>query len=246
MKRKFFLKLLIIFFICIIASTSSALAKKEDLEDTDGNGFSAKEFRELREKAYEVYDTNDEKKKQEFIQSLTDAEINVLTNPTANMLNGGAIDGKYSKMSDWIMTEWKRRADEYGIEYDDSDDSKYSGGMVKYYEPDKKTPTSSSSSIDDAINDANDFVKQAESDIGIVEESSLQKFSNSFYNIFLIVGTAIAVIVGIVIGITYMLGSIEEKADIKEMLIPYAVGCTVIFGAFGIWKMVIEIMNNIL
>ena len=42
-----------------------------------------------------------------------------------------------------------------------------------------------------------------------------------------------------------MTQSVEEQAKVKETLIIYAVGCIVTFGAFGIWKMVIEIMKQV-
>lgn len=42
-----------------------------------------------------------------------------------------------------------------------------------------------------------------------------------------------------------MLGGIEEQAKIKETLIPYIVGCIVIFGAFGIWKLAVSIMTEV-
>ena len=42
-----------------------------------------------------------------------------------------------------------------------------------------------------------------------------------------------------------MLGSVEEKADIKGLLIPYIVGCIIIFGAFAIWKLVVDILQGI-
>ena len=42
-----------------------------------------------------------------------------------------------------------------------------------------------------------------------------------------------------------MTGSVAEKAQVKETLIPYVAGCVVIFGAFGIWKLIIEIMKAV-
>ena len=42
-----------------------------------------------------------------------------------------------------------------------------------------------------------------------------------------------------------MLGSIEEKAQVKEALIPFIIGCIVVFGAFGIWKIVTQIGSMI-
>ena len=38
--------------------------------------------------------------------------------------------------------------------------------------------------------------------------------------------------------------SVEEKANIKEVLVPYVVGCIVIFGAFAIWKLIVTILGN--
>ena len=41
-------------------------------------------------------------------------------------------------------------------------------------------------------------------------------------------------IVGVVLGIQFITGSVEAKSKVKESLIPYFTGCVVIFGAFGI------------
>ena len=42
-----------------------------------------------------------------------------------------------------------------------------------------------------------------------------------------------------------MISSAEEKAEVKKMLIPYIVGCIVVFGGFGIWKLVVNILQGI-
>ena len=52
-----------------------------------------------------------------------------------------------------------------------------------------------------------------------------------------------AVIIGMVIGIQFMTASVEEKAKIKESLVPYVVGCVVVFGAFGIWKLAVTVLS---
>ena len=36
----------------------------------------------------------------------------------------------------------------------------------------------------------------------------------------------------------------DGKAELKERLVPYVVGCVVIFGAFGIWKIVMIFINT--
>ena len=42
-----------------------------------------------------------------------------------------------------------------------------------------------------------------------------------------------------------MVGSVDQKAKVKDSLNPYIVGCIVIFGAFGIWKIVLTILENV-
>lgn len=51
--------------------------------------------------------------------------------------------------------------------------------------------------------------------------------------------------VGTIIGIQFMLASAEDKAKVKEALVPYVVGCFVIFGAFTIWSTVVNIGQDI-
>lgn len=45
------------------------------------------------------------------------------------------------------------------------------------------------------------------------------------------IGTIVAVAILIVIGIKYMMGSAEEKAEYKKVMIPYIIGAVLIFAA---------------
>lgn len=45
------------------------------------------------------------------------------------------------------------------------------------------------------------------------------------------VGVLIAVVILLILGIKYMVGSAEEKADYKKSMIPYLVGAVLIFAA---------------
>lgn len=68
--------------------------------------------------------------------------------------------------------------------------------------------------------------------------------SNTIYSILLAIGIVIAVIVGLLLGMKFITGGIEEKAEVKAMLVPYIVGCVVLFGAFTIWKIVVDILQS--
>ena len=75
--------------------------------------------------------------------------------------------------------------------------------------------------------------------------NAIRSSASSMFNILFAVGVAITVIVGGILGIQFMIASAEDKAKIKEALIPYIVGCVVIYGAFGIWKLVITILGGV-
>lgn len=77
-----------------------------------------------------------------------------------------------------------------------------------------------------------------------IKQDNLQKMSNTLYNILLVTGILIALIVGMILGIKFIMGGIEEKAEIKTMIIPYIVGCVVVFGVFTIWKIVVDILQS--
>lgn len=117
-----------------------------------------------------------------------------------------------------------------------------------YSLPEKASSDKDSQTLDDMIGDADSFVSKADTDDanpGVISAESLQNFSKSIYNILLTFGIIVAVLAGMIIGIRFMLGGAEEKANIKEILVPYVVGCVVVFGAFAIWKIVVTILSQI-
>ena len=93
--------------------------------------------------------------------------------------------------------------------------------------------------------DAQKFLNASEGENIGVETNTLKEASDSIYNLLSSIGMIISVVVGIVLGITFMMASAEDKAIVKEALIPYIVGCVVVFGAFGIWKIVINTFSGI-
>lgn len=59
------------------------------------------------------------------------------------------------------------------------------------------------------------------------------------------VGSVVSVITLVVIGIKYMLGSIEEKAKYKETMIPYIIGCVLVFATSNIASILYNIGINL-
>jgi type IV secretory pathway VirB2 component (pilin) len=77
----------------------------------------------------------------------------------------------------------------------------------------------------------------------LINKTTLNEASSTVYNILLAIGTTTAIVIGIVLGIQFMIGGAEEQAKVKESLIPYVVGCVIVFGAFGIWALVVNVMK---
>lgn len=99
------------------------------------------------------------------------------------------------------------------------------------------------SQLGDIVTGAQDFIEKGDPDKAIGEES-IKKMSDILYNVLLVIAVLVAVGIGIYIGIQFMTGGIEQKAKIKETLIPYIAGCIVVFGAFTIWKLVVTILQS--
>lgn len=94
------------------------------------------------------------------------------------------------------------------------------------------------------VDDADNFLKSAGNSI-TVDKAQLTSASDEIYNTLTSIGMIVAVIVGMILGITYMMTGAVDKAKVKESIMPYLLGCIVIFGAFGIWKLVINVMNGV-
>ena len=107
-----------------------------------------------------------------------------------------------------------------------------------------KQDYSSDTSLSDVISGGDSFIDAGKDGSAKIDKGSLQNASSSIYNILLICRVIIAVLIGSIMGIKFMIGSVEEKAEIKAALVPFVIGCIVVFGAFGIWKIVVTIGNN--
>lgn len=98
---------------------------------------------------------------------------------------------------------------------------------------------------DSIITAGEGFIEEGESQAPPIKETQIKKVSDQIYNILLAIGTVIAVIIGAILGIQFMVGSMDDKAKVKESLIPFVIGCIIIFGAFGIWKIVATILQDV-
>lgn len=95
--------------------------------------------------------------------------------------------------------------------------------------------------IGDIFSDADNFLLEGDSIGSKIDEGQLKETSNFMYKLLMAIGIIVMFIVGTILGIQYMVASAEDKAKVKESLVPYIVGCFVIFGAFTIWSIAVNI-----
>ena len=100
--------------------------------------------------------------------------------------------------------------------------------------------------ISDIFRGGSNFLNAGTQGAGGIRQEKIQEVSDSFYNVFLVVGICTAVVVIGILGIKFMIGSVEEKSQTKELLVPFIIGCVVIFGSFAIWKIVVVIGNRLI
>ena len=92
-------------------------------------------------------------------------------------------------------------------------------------------------------------IKTGFGELTVTDKSVLTtEATNVFNNVIHVVsltGSGISVIALIVLGIKYMMGSLEEKAQYKKTLLPYVIGACLVFGASVITSILYNIFHLI-
>lgn len=97
--------------------------------------------------------------------------------------------------------------------------------------------------IQDPLKDPNaydDVAKPEDNDNG-----AIMTMGGKVLGIINIVGVVVSVIVLMIIGIKYMLGSIEEKAEYKKSMTGYVIGAIMLFGITTIANILYKIGTSI-
>lgn len=100
-------------------------------------------------------------------------------------------------------------------------------------------------SFDSIFSGAQDFISQgSQSSAQGISESSLKTISDTVSGILLTIAVAVTFISIGVMGLNFAIQTVEEKAKIKEAMVPWVIGIIVSFGAYGIWKFVMGIFYS--
>lgn len=104
------------------------------------------------------------------------------------------------------------------------------------------TEVTNSIQIATGVINPNDFEPSSPngSDINITIEKS-----NNIISIIQIVGIIVLVISLIILGLKYMIGSIEERAEYKKTMLPYLIGVTIFFSVTQLLAILASLVENL-
>lgn len=160
------------------------------------------------------------------------------SNPNTVLGNGGATT-PYAPGQQQIQANEEAASQETDDDDADDDIDEVKGtGTVTKQDTGKHT-------AGEIVDEGKSFIEIGKQEESVIKGENLQSMSSMIYNILLVVGIIIAVVIGIVLGIKWVTGGIEGQVDVKNMLIPYIVGCVIIFGAFTIWKVVLMTLSGL-
>ena len=75
--------------------------------------------------------------------------------------------------------------------------------------------------------------------------TTMQNIGNQIITVVSVAGSIVSVVVLIVLGIKYMMGSASEKAEYKKTFIPYLIGAILVFAASNLASMIYNFANTI-
>lgn len=101
------------------------------------------------------------------------------------------------------------------------------------------------SALGDTLSGGKDFIQSGQNGNVSINQDSLKETSSSVYNTLLMISFIVVAIIGISLGIKFMMSGVEEKADVKKSLVTFFIGCIVVYGAFGIWKAFVTFLNQL-
>ena len=112
------------------------------------------------------------------------------------------------------------------------------------------TPKAEALNWDNLIGMADGWIKRGRDNINSgdgprVAQSDIKKANDTLFLTLYAIAAVISVIIGGILGIQFMIASAEDKAKIKEALLPYIIGCIVAFGSIGIWRIIISVLNGL-
>ncbi len=101
------------------------------------------------------------------------------------------------------------------------------------------------SSVVNAASGVNLTPNQITANIDSNSQTQITSVGGKIVGIIQVIGIVIAVVVIMVVGIKYMMGSVEEKAEYKKTMMPYIIGAVLIFAGSTLANVVYQFATGI-
>ena len=101
------------------------------------------------------------------------------------------------------------------------------------------------SSLDDIMNNGNSFLNAGSESSTMIDQNDLKSLSNFISGVLLTIAIGVTVITGAIMGLNFITQSIEEKAKVKESMVPWIIGIIVSFGACTIWEVAVNLFQSL-
>ncbi|MEE1379236.1 MAG: hypothetical protein U0K52_02270 [Clostridia bacterium] len=101
------------------------------------------------------------------------------------------------------------------------------------------------SSLNDVMNNGNSFLNAGSESSTMIDQNDLKSLSNFISGVLLTIAIGVTVITGAIMGLNFITQSIEEKAKVKESMVPWIIGIIVSFGAFTIWEVAVNLFQSL-
>ena len=96
-----------------------------------------------------------------------------------------------------------------------------------------------------ATTDAGSLIEDMKNQDMSGETSSLTELGGKILSVLQIVGIIVGTVILAILGLKYMTGSLEEKAEYKKTMIPYLIGAVIIFAAPSLAKGIFVMISNL-
>lgn len=100
-------------------------------------------------------------------------------------------------------------------------------------------------SLNDVMNNGNSFLNAGSKSSTMIDQNDLKSLSNFISGVLLTIAIGVTVITGAIMGLNFITQSIEEKAKVKESMVPWVIGIIVSFGAFTIWEVAVNLFQSL-
>lgn len=102
-------------------------------------------------------------------------------------------------------------------------------------------------SLDNIIEAGKDFENEGNSgSSSIPSQDELAGVSNMVSSVLLTIAIGVTLISAAVMAINFTIQSVEDKAKVKESMVPWIIGIFISFGAYGIWQITINIFGGVI